>query len=225
MSTALGNRLKKARKFAKIKSQIEASRLCGWGEDNQTRISNYETGYREPRLDEILRMAEVYGVSYSWLTSGMGEMEDIIGTREQRANYEAEQRDFKSRFPVISWVQAGKWTESSEPKETGEWAPALERISPRAFALKVRGDSMVNPNGSPSIPEGAIIIVDPDIQAENGMLVIAQQADSNEATFKKYVVDGNQRYLKPLNPQFPAIPINENCVIIGVVRSAIYKLL
>jgi SOS-response transcriptional repressor LexA len=220
MTTPLGNRLKKARKYANIKNQAEAARLCGWGEGNQSRISNYETGYREPRLDEILRMAEVYQVSYSWLTSGMGAMEDFSGTKEQRAIYEAELQDFKSRLPVISWAQVNKWTPSAEPKETGEWAPPLERIGPRAFALKVRGDTMLNPNGKPSIPEDAVIIVDPDAPAENGRLVIAKQMNSNEAVFKKYVVDGNQKYLQSLNPQYPAIPIDDTCTIIGLVKYA-----
>jgi len=220
MKSPLAKRLIQARKHADI-TQEEAAIRCGW--ESQSRLGNYESGTREPKLKELLRLAGAYGVSYSWLTSGMGDMTDVSGTREQQGIYEAELNEFKSRFPVISWVQAGLWTESSEPIETGEWAPALERTSSRSFALKVRGDSMMNPNGHPSIPEGAAIIVDPEMQAENGMLVVARQSDSNEATFKKYVIDGDQRYLKPLNPQFPAIPINKNCVIIGVVKYAILK--
>ncbi|MER2890664.1 LexA family protein, partial [Escherichia coli] len=40
--------------------------------------------------------------------------------------------------------------------------------------------------------------------------------DSNEATFKKLVLDGGKSYLKGLNPQWPVVPINGNCRIIGV---------
>lgn len=31
-----------------------------------------------------------------------------------------------------------------------------------SFALRVKGDSMENPSGKKSIPEGAVIVVDPD---------------------------------------------------------------
>jgi SOS-response transcriptional repressor LexA len=44
--------------------------------------------------------------------------------------------------------------------------------------------------------------------------------DANEATFKKLVIDAGKTYLKPLNPQYPLIPINGNCRIIGVVVQA-----
>lgn len=76
---------------------------------------------------------------------------------------------------------------------------------------------MTNPNGSPSVPEGYIIIVDPCRQAENGDLIIARLEDSMDATFKKLVIDGGLRYLKPLNPAYPVIKINGNCTIIGKV--------
>ena len=36
----------------------------------------------------------------------------------------------------------------------------------------------------------------------------------------KLVIDAGQRFLKPLNPQYPIIPINGNCRIIGVVVDA-----
>ncbi|EGR1090072.1 LexA family transcriptional regulator, partial [Vibrio cholerae] len=75
--------------------------------------------------------------------------------------------------------------------------------------------------GKKSIPEGAIIVVDPEMPYSSGSLVVACLDDSIEATFKQLVIDGDQRYLKPLNPQYPAIPINDNCTIVGVVKQAI----
>ncbi|MBF4248855.1 LexA family transcriptional repressor, partial [Vibrio anguillarum] len=41
---------------------------------------------------------------------------------------------------------------------------------------------------------------------------------------KKLVVDSGQKYLKPLNPNYPLLPINGNCKIIGVVVDAKIKL-
>lgn len=42
----------------------------------------------------------------------------------------------------------------------------------------------------------------------------------NEATFKRYIVDAGNKYLKPLNPAYSMIPISGNCRIIGVVIEA-----
>ncbi len=67
-----------------------------------------------------------------------------------------------------------------------------------------------------SIPEGTFVLFDTGREAINGSLVIAKLSDSNEATFKKLVIDGAQKYLKGLNPQWPLVAVNSNCRIIGV---------
>ena len=41
-----------------------------------------------------------------------------------------------------------------------------------------------------------------------------------EATFKEYVEDAGIRYLKPLNPQYPTIKMDETMHICGVVVQA-----
>lgn len=70
-----------------------------------------------------------------------------------------------------------------------------------------------------------MIVVDPELLYSLGSLVVARLDDSREAIFKQLVLDGEQKYLKPLNSQYPAIPINGNCTIIGVVRQAILDFL
>ncbi|KGE78254.1 LexA family protein [Halomonas salina] len=128
------------------------------------------------------------------------------------------------RYPVISRVQAGAWTECVTPYEPGA-EPHEEatdyRAQGRAFWLEVQGDSMTAPAGSrPSVPEGTLVLFDTGIEAVPGKLVAAQLDDSNEATFKQLIEDGGQRFLKALNPAYPLIPINGNCRILGVAVEA-----
>ena len=52
-----------------------------------------------------------------------------------------------------------------------------------------------------------MIVVDPELPYSFGSLVVARLDDSKEAAFKQLVIDSEQKYLKPLNPQYPAIPI------------------
>lgn len=122
------------------------------------------------------------------------------------------------RYPVLSKVQAGAWSEACEPytlKDIDLWLESDAHLQGDAFWLEVEGDSMTAPMGL-SIPEGTFVLFDTGREAANGNLVIAKLVDDNEATFKKLVIDGNQKYLKGLNPQWPMTPINGNCKIIGV---------
>lgn len=123
-----------------------------------------------------------------------------------------------SKYPVLSSVQAGSWCEAVEPYTTKDidlWLESNVHIQGDAFWLLVDGDSMTAPVGL-SIPEGTYVLFDTGREPINGSLVIAKLSDSNEATFKKLIIDGGQKYLKGLNPQWPLVPINGNCRIIGV---------
>ncbi|WP_058972628.1 S24 family peptidase [Type-D symbiont of Plautia stali] len=131
------------------------------------------------------------------------------------------------RYPVLSKVQAGAWAEACEPytlKDIDLWLESDAHLQGDAFWLEVEGDSMTAPMGL-SIPEGTFVLFDTGREAANGNLVIAKLVDDNEATFKKLVIDGNQKYLKGLNPQWPMTPINGNCKIIGVAIETKLRLL
>ncbi len=123
-----------------------------------------------------------------------------------------------AKYPVLSKVQAGAWAEACEPymlKDIDLWLESDAHTQGEAFWLEVDGDSMTAPMGL-SIPEGTFVLFDTGREAINGSLVVAKLFDENEATFKKLVIDGRQRYLKGLNPAWPMKAINGNCQIIGV---------
>ncbi|HDY9328362.1 XRE family transcriptional regulator [Klebsiella pneumoniae] len=122
------------------------------------------------------------------------------------------------RYPVLSKIQAGNWSEACEPyalKDIDLWLESDAHIQGEAFWLLVEGESMTAPVGL-SIPEGTYVLFDTGREPVNGSLVIAKLSESNEATFKKLIIDGDQKYLKGLNHQWPLVPINGNCRIIGV---------
>ncbi len=123
-----------------------------------------------------------------------------------------------SRYPVLSKVQAGAWAEAVEPytlKDIDLWLESDAHTQGEAFWLEVDGDSMTAPMGL-SIPEGTFVLFDTGREAINGSLVVAKLIDENEATFKKLIIDGRQKYLRGLNPAWPMKPINGDCRIIGV---------
>lgn len=128
-------------------------------------------------------------------------------------------RENKGQYPLVSWVSAGCWLEAVEPYRKDEidvWPETTVDASDNSFWLRVKGDSMTSPVGF-TVPEGMIILVDPEREPVSGKLVVAKLENENEATFKQYMVDAGRCYLKALNPHHPPTIVNGNCKIIGVV--------
>lgn len=221
------DRLKKARKQSGI-NQHELAQRVGV---KQTSISDLERG-KSKSTSFVTQIAHELGVSAMWLATGKGEMMESA-TQEKRAAYNgniapvAQPISYYS-YPVVSSVQAGRFTECIVPYPEGseDQHEATDYDAKGvAFWLEVSGDSMTAPAGvKPSIPEGTLVLVDTGIEAVPGKLVVAQLDESNEATFKKMIIDGGKKYLKPLNPAYPLIPINGNCRILGVAVEAKTKL-
>ena len=133
----------------------------------------------------------------------------------------AESTQVKS-IPVVSWVQAGTFCDSAgvalPVDDTTEYVSYFGRISDQAYALSVKGDSMVNPHGGQmTFLPGCRVIIDPGKAAEPGRYVIARLPGSNEVTFKQLVQDGGKLFLKPLNPQYPTVDFPVNGHVCGVV--------
>ncbi|MBH3164809.1 LexA family transcriptional regulator [Serratia marcescens] len=174
-------------------------------------VSQWVNGGTAPSAKFISKLAEVLGVSERWLTQG-GLIEESKGNAYPGP-------DLRRRVPLLSSVQAGSWKEIVEGnlQDVNEWIETTAKVSPYSFSLRVSGDSMDGPPGQGvSIPNGSIVIVDPEVEALNGRIVVARVNGSNEATVKKLAIDGPNIYLMPLNPNFKPIPFDENCVIIGV---------
>ena len=151
-------------------------------------------------------IAKALGVSLDWLVSGKGP--------DPTSNVTAGP-DLRPTVPLISWVQAGNWDYCEEPLPPGgadEWVPSIQKVSANAFALRVRGDSM-----EPEFSNGDVIIVDVARSPHHGSFVVVRLDDAHEATFKQLMIDGSQKFLKPLNARYPVIEINGNATMVGVV--------
>ncbi|OPA88734.1 XRE family transcriptional regulator [Pseudomonas fluorescens] len=217
MST-LAERLKEARKHANL-TQAKLAAVSGV---EQPLISQLETG-KNLQSAHLPKFAHICGVSAIWLSDNIGPM--IAETREDSNVSLAVQPSQSYRYPVISWVSAGSWAEAVEPYPAGisdRYEFSEYNSKGPAFWLEVKGDSMTSPVGT-SIAQGSLILVDTEVEATPGKLVVAKLPDSNEATFKKLVSDGGRLYLKPLNPGYPTEVFDENCRIVGVVVQATQK--
>lgn len=120
-------------------------------------------------------------------------------------------------IPLISYVQAGCMTEAVDSYAMGEGVEFLLTdldLSSNAFALRIKGDSML-----PDFREGDVVIIDPHVAPQPGDFVVAKNGE-NEATFKKYRPRGINTYgaevfeLVPLNDDYPPLRSDTTSVVI-----------
>ncbi|MGB1978962.1 MAG: S24 family peptidase [Pseudoalteromonas tetraodonis] len=205
----------------RLEQQMKAVGVKGIDIVNQLKVSKgsvsqWRNGVTKPGGENAIRLAKFLRCNLTWLIEGKG-------TPEKNVELELGP-DLRGKAPLISWVQAGKWKEidmESLRQSDTVFYQHTANVSDEAFALRVKGDSMTSFSGGKSIPEGSVIIVDPNVPAEHGKVVVARLEDSDEATLKQLVIDGGAKYLKPFNNSYPTMPINGNCTIIGVVKQLI----
>ena len=114
------------------------------------------------------------------------------------------------QIPVIGVVTAGLPILAVENQEGSiSWDG-----DPSCFALRVRGDSMINAG----ILDGDKVVVRPQQSADNGQIVVARIED--EATVKRLLRKNGQIWLMPENDNYEPID-GTHAEIIGVVRGVV----
>lgn len=189
----VGAEIRRRRKALKWTLEELANRV-----DSDTgNLSRVETGKQGASEEMLRKIAHALGCAVADLFSGTQGGANVapapLGTR---------------RIPLVSYVQAGHMTEAVDPYALGdadEWMLTDLDLSANAFALKIKGDSML-----PEFREGDTVIIDPVVPPLPGDYVVAKNGE-NEATFKKYRPrgvneQGHQVFeLVPLNEDYPSM--------------------
>ncbi len=175
-------------------SQEKLSNLSGV---SQGMISSIITGKKKPGYDTQEKIIKALGVTHAeFFANNLGGDQSIDPTPMPVPG-----ASHGRPIPVISWVTAGKMAEAIDcwPEGvSGEDEPVFARreVSWRAFALRVKGDSM-----EPRYMAEDIIVVDPEIGVSTGDPCVAKVA--GDVTFKIYYENGTEIRLKALNPKYP----------------------
>lgn len=212
---SLPERIKHIKDVMKWK-QHHIATICGI---TNSGVSAWERGRVGISTDAANAISSASGFHPEWIKTGHGPMM----TRDD--NVESYSLSGRT-VPLISEVQAGAWKDiasSFQSSDAEDWITPAAKVSSRSFALRVTSDSMTNPNGFPSFPEGVILIVDPSIEAKNSDYVIVTDG-SGRVTFKQLRDDGFQRMLVPLNPRWSNMPFPDMGEIVGVVKATQFLL-
>jgi len=131
---------------------------------------------------------------------------------------EASAREEKYEIPLLGVVAAGTPIEAVLNYET-VYIPRDMMRDGRMFALRVRGDSMIDEQ----IRDRDFIILQSQQTADNGQTVVAL-IDGSDATVKRFFGNRHQVRLEPANPNYEPIVIRPphrvqiQGVVVGVIR-------
>ena len=173
-------------------------------------------GESEPKAAKLKLIADFLGVTDDWLLTGKGSPSKLDNNIDLSQKISLEGRP----IPVISWVAAGSLSSIEtvlRDTEIDEWLPPNKDCGKSGYGLKVTGMSM-----SPYFLPDDRIYVNPEVQTfdlQTGDLVIIACYGETEATFKKLIIEGDNKYLQPLNPNWPEqiIKLSEDCRLVGKV--------
>lgn len=183
------------------------------------------------------QIADALGVHHRWLQSGEGAMWRELDYRNAALKrpalhlvQETSMADnllhapvTRKPVPVISLIRAGDFADINchyEPGDGDQWETPDYKVGPRAWAHIVDGHSM-DDGSADGFPHGSLIFADPDVGYDANSFVIAKDVGAQKATFKQLVTDNGKWYLRPLNSQYPIIPIDDPKLrVIAVVTEA-----
>jgi repressor LexA len=123
-----------------------------------------------------------------------------------------------STLPMLGRIAAGQPVEAVEAPDVIE-VPASLRSDKPCFALRVRGDSMIEDG----ILDGDVVIVEQRDCARNGEIVVAL-VDGEDATLKRIIQRPNEIELWPANSQmevmrYPPERVAIQGAVVGQMRS------
>ena len=130
------------------------------------------------------------------------------------------------KIPILSNIAAGEPLmvnpdEASFNEDTDPYVELPNNINnePGLYALKVKGDSMIDA----LIANDDIVIMKPDVNASNGEMIAAWLPNNEETTLKRFYFTDNKVELRPENSKYKSIFLDPKDVIIkgkvvGVIR-------
>lgn len=195
-------------------AKINASELARRTGIAQPIIHRLSTGQNtNPKLATIRPIARYFTINVSQL---IGE-EPLPNDQSLRT---IPDHRIWNRVPVISWKDAVTWPDSLPQHQNTDlpYVSTDANVSKLAYSLVIKGGAM-----EPLFPDGTTIIVEPKRQPNNRDFVVVRLHGENEARLKQMIIDGNERYLKSLNPaieDLKAAPFAQGDQFLGVMAQA-----
>ena len=124
-------------------------------------------------------------------------------------------------IPVIEWDQLEAYLKVTGVYKAQNQIYVDSAFPEQAFALTLMDSSM-----EPYFPKESLLIFDPNKHPTDRCFALVKAAESQVIIFRQLLIDGENRYLKPLNPDLNAFSmrlLRENDYILGVMIEFRYR--
>ena len=180
------------------------ARKLGIPTNKITRILNGDV--TDPKASTLLQIADCFGITINQLLglepiTRQGEYGDLVASQ---------------LLPIFDMSQLGS---QQTPKEWYRWVE--NEVDGNYFSIYVDTDLY-----EPAFPKGSLLIVNPDLLPDDrSFIIVKSKKNQVHCSIKKYVIDGGQFYLYPINPKLP-IEIYDDSLytIVGVILEVHQKL-
>ena len=180
------------------------ARKLGIPTNKITRILNGDV--TDPKASTLLQIANCFGITINQLLG----LESIIRQGEY-ADLTASQM-----LPVFN---LNHMSEQKTPKEWYRWVE--NDLDGDYYALCIDTDLY-----EPTFPQHSLLIINPDlIPDDRSFVVVKKKNNPSHCSIKKYVIDGNETYLYPINPKLSVEVYDKSLyTIAGVILEVHQKL-
>lgn len=204
----LAKRLKQLRQEASL-SQAELGKIFGKA---PSAISMWESGMRQPGIEQTQRIADYFGVSLDYLmgNSDIRSSSSALGGQDSSLK-PVEAPHELCMIDIVANVKAGPGGVPREELQGKEFAHGISDPSQYRF-LRVEGKSM-----SPRIEPGDLALVHLQNDVDSGQLAVIIINDE-EAVIKKVIKDDSTGSISlvSFNPDFPPR------IFVGPQRDSLY---
>ena len=147
-----------------------------------------------PYKSSLEPIADFFSVSVDELLDESPHIEDIWeekSTSSKTTPLSASQ--LIKQIPIISWKELDQLAEAR--KTTQKHVVTMGNLSNETFAVIMPDSSM-----EPFFARGTLLIFDPHQPPKDRSYVLVNLQENNLYIFRQLLIDGDDRYLKPLNP-------------------------
>ncbi len=205
---SLGNILKQLMQEKGNLSETELARQINLPQPTVHRILSGETS--DPRASTLRLLASFFNVTMDHLLG----IPTLSTTKAVTATNTAS-------IPIFSWKDISYGIEQLAKLPSQNWnnliTVNIKLNSTLAYALESRACM------EPRFPRGTLLIINPELQPQDGDLAVVHYQDTEEATLREYYVDGPMRYLKHIVSGLMTETMDETKKILGVLTQSIFR--
>ncbi|HHV6060387.1 TPA: helix-turn-helix domain-containing protein [Legionella pneumophila] len=184
-------------------SPAALARNLGIPTNKITRILNGDV--TDPKASTLVQIAHYFNIS----------IEQLLGLEPIVRLGEYEQQEVTRPLPVFEF---SKIAQSKSPQEWYRWVE--NDVNGEYYALSIDTDLY-----EPTFPKNSLLIINQDIMPDDRSYIVVKKKDSSHYSIKKYVIEGNECYLYPVNPKLPVEIYDDNLyTVVGVILEIHQKL-